>query len=108
MTAEKFFAQAQDVKLLAQVATMRSLEEVIANFNAGFVASDKDDKSFVERMKSDNALFFNKFKNVITSGSEEARNGQLTLSLCFLHRFYEGLRRCGSNELCRKKNQKSF
>ena len=72
VTAEKFFAQNQDVKLLAQVATMRTIEEAMS-LNAGFVASKKDDKSFIDRMKSDNALFFNKFKNVITSGSEEAR-----------------------------------
>ena len=69
-TAERFFAQDAEVKL--QVAIMRNLEEIMG-LNAGFVASNKDDKSFVERTKSDANLFMNKFKNVITAGSEEAK-----------------------------------
>lgn len=107
VTAEKFFAQAQDVKLLGQIAIMRTLEEAMT-LNAGFVASDKDDKSFVERMKSDNALFFNKFKNVITSGSEEARMANSLLGFALYTGSMKALEDVAPMNSVEKKMRKAF
>jgi len=72
VSAETFFAQGADVKLLGKMAIMRNLEEVMA-LNAGFVASGKKDNAFVERFSSDSNLFINKFKKVIDSGSDQAK-----------------------------------
>lgn len=82
VTPERFFSKDSEVKLLGKIAIMRNLEEIMG-LNDGFVGSDKDDKSFVQRLKTDTNLFMNKYKNVIISGTDEARMANALLALAF-------------------------